>query len=327
MIVILGLAGIMAALMLLLWIFVYLPKRRQGYSKQRAKKLMEPYFFIFPVVVLLLGMFAYPLIKSIIMSFQEYSLLAPDSIKFNGTENYKKLFIGTETGMILKNTLVYVLVSVGAQFVLGMILALALRKRFRGRGIYQAIVFLPWSFSGFVIGLMYRWSFNGEYGVVNEILLNAGLIDKPIAWLGTPGYSLAVVIVAMIWMGIPFFAIMYLAALQSIPLDVYEAAELDGCSGIKKFTRITMPYIKPTVITTLLLRTIWVFNSFDLVLVITNGGPANTSQTMPSYMYAKAFSNYDFGFASALGVTLMIVLGVYAMTVMKVTKYDKAGDF
>ena len=327
MIVILGLAGIMAALMLLLWIFVYLPKRRQGYSKQRAKKLMEPYFFIFPVVVLLLGMFAYPLIKSIIMSFQEYSLLAPDSIKFNGTENYKKLFIGTETGMILKNTLVYVLVSVGAQFVLGMILALALRKRFRGRGIYQAIVFLPWSFSGFVIGLMYRWSFNGEYGVVNEILLNAGLTDKPIAWLGTPGYSLAVVIVAMIWMGIPFFAIMYLAALQSIPLDVYEAAELDGCSGIKKFTRITMPYIKPTVITTLLLRTIWVFNSFDLVLVITNGGPANTSQTMPSYMYAKAFSNYDFGFASALGVTLMIVLGVYAMTVMKVTKYDKAGDF
>lgn len=327
MIVVLGLIGIMIVSVLLLMALLYFPKRRQGYSKQKAMKIMEPYFFILPVLVLLLGMFAYPLIKSIIMSFQEYSLLAPNNIKFNGLENYKKLFGGDETLMILKNTLIYVFVSVGAQFILGMILALALRKRFRGRGIYQAIVFLPWSFSGFVIGLMYRWSFNGEYGVVNEILKDFGLIEKPIAWLGTPGYSLAVVIIAMIWMGIPFFAIMYLAALQSIPLDIYEAAELDGCSGIKKFINITIPYIKPTIITTLLLRTIWVFNSFDLVLVITNGGPANTSQTLPSYMYAKAFSNYDFGFASALGVVLMIVLGAYALTVMKVTNYDKAGEF
>lgn len=327
MVIVLGLVGIIAVLMLALLLCLYFPKRRKGYSKQRAMKSMEPYFFIFPVVVLLLGMFAYPLVKSVIMSFQEYSILAPDSVKFNGIENYKKLFGGQETRMILKNTLIYVFVSVGCQFVLGMILALALRKKFRGRGIFQAIVFLPWSFSGFVIGLMYRWSFNGEYGVVNELLMNFGLISKPIAWLGTPGYSLAVVIIAMIWMGIPFFAIMYLAALQSIPLDVYEAAELDGCSGIKKFTKITVPYIKPTIITTLLLRTIWVFNSFDLVLVITNGGPANTSQTLPSFMYAKAFANYDFGFASALGVVLMIVLGVYALTFMKLTNYDKAGDF
>lgn len=327
MVIVLGLVGIMAVLVLALLLCLYFPKRKKGYSRQRAMKAMEPYFFIFPVVVLLLGMFAYPLVKSVIMSFQEYSILAPDNVKFNGLDNYKKLFVGQETRMILKNTLIYVFVSVGCQFVLGMILALALRKKFRGRGIFQAIVFLPWSFSGFVIGLMYRWSFNGEYGVVNELLLNFGLINKPIAWLGTPGYSLAVVIIAMIWMGIPFFAIMYLAALQSIPLDVYEAAELDGCSGIKKFTKITVPYIKPTIITTLLLRTIWVFNSFDLVLVITNGGPANTSQTLPSFMYAKAFANYDFGFASALGVVLMLVLGAYALTFMKVTNYDKAGDF
>lgn len=327
MIVALGLIGILLATLLVLLLVLYIPKRRQGYSKQRAMKLLEPYFFMLPVLVLLLGMFAYPLIKSVIMSFQDYSLLSPNDIKFNGFENYKKLFSGEDTLMILKNTLVYVFISVGVQFGLGLILALALRKRFRGRGVYQAIVFLPWAFSGFVIGLMYRWSFNGEYGVVNEILMNLGILEEPIAWLGTPGYSLAVVIIAMIWMGIPFFAIMYLAALQSIPLDIYEAADLDGCSAIKKFTKITVPYIKPTIITTLLLRTIWVFNSFDLVLIITNGGPANTSQTLPSYMYSKAFSNYDFGFASALGVVLMIVLGAYALTVMKVTNYDKAGEF
>lgn len=301
--------------------------KEPGNSLSKRRKWLEPYLFMLPVMLALLGMYAYPLIQSVIMSFQKYSLLSLNDIHFNGLENYKKLFGESDTIKILINTVIYVVACVGFQFLGGMILALALRKRFRGRGAYQAITFLPWALSGFVIGLMYRWSFNGEYGVVNELLLSLGLIEEAIAWLGTPGYSLAVVILAMIWMGIPFFAIMYLAALQSIPSDVYEAAELDGCSGVKRFFYITVPYIKPTIITTLLLRTIWVFNSFDLVVVITNGGPANSSQTLASYMYTKAFANYDFGFASALGVVLMVVLGAYAMFFMKVTNYDKAGDF
>jgi multiple sugar transport system permease protein len=213
------------------------------------------------------------------------------------------------------------------QFLLGMTLALALKKKFRGRGAYQAIVFLPWAFSAFVVGLMFRWSFNGEYGVVNDLLIKLGLASEKIAWLGTPGLSLLVVIFAMIWMGVPFFAIMYLAALQSIPEDVYEAADIDGCGAIRRFFAITFPYIKPTVIMTLLLRTIWVFNSFDLIVVITGGGPANHSQTLPSYMYTRAFSGYDFGLASALGVVLMVILAVYAVIFLKVTKYNKAGDF
>lgn len=120
---------------------------------------------------------------------------------------------------------------------------------------------------------------------------------------------------------------MILAALQSIPTDVYEAANVDGCGVVRQFFQITLPYIKPTIITTVLLRTIWVFNSFDLVLVITNGGPANSSQTLPAYMYSKAFGTYDFGFASALGVVIMVLMGTYAMFFLKITKYDKAGDF
>lgn len=302
-------------------------KKRPYRLSAHGKKQMEPYLFILPVVLALAAMYGYPLIRGIVMSFQQYSLMKPNDIHFNNFENYKELFTQSETMMIVKNTIIYVVCSVGISFLLGLILALALRKNFKGRGIYQAIVFLPWACSGFVIGLMYRWSFNGEYGVVNEILLNLGIIDEAIAWLGTPGYSLAVVIMGMIWMAIPFFAIMYLAALQSIPSDVYEAAELDGCTGIKTFFHITFPYIKPTVITTLLLRTIWVFNSYELIVVITNGGPANTSQTLASYMYSKAYANYDFGVASALGVALMIVLGLYALGFMKITKYDQAGDF
>ncbi len=291
------------------------------------KRKREPWLFLLPVLVVLLLLFGYPLMNSIVMAFQNYKLTAPNDIYFNGFENFKKLFGDPDGLMILKNSIIYVVISVAGQFLLGLTLALALKKQFKGRGLYQSIVFLPWAFSGFVVGLIFRWSFNGEYGVVNNLLMKLGIIDNNIAWLGTPGYSLAVVIIAMIWMGIPFFAIMILAALQSIPADVYEAADVDGCGTVRQFFQITLPYIKPTLITTVLLRTIWIFNSLDLVVIITDGGPANSSQTLPAYMYSKAFGSYDFGFAAALGVMLMIILGLYALIFLKVTKYDKAGDF
>lgn len=138
------------------------------------KKRYVPWLFLLPVLVVLLAMFGYPLLKSIVMSFQNYKLTAPDDVFFNGVENFKKLFANQETSMILKNSLAYVVISVVGQLLLGMILALALKKPFRGRGVYQSIVFLPWAFSGFVVGLIFRWSFNGEYGVVNDLLLKLG---------------------------------------------------------------------------------------------------------------------------------------------------------
>jgi len=269
---------------------------------------MTPWLFLLPVILSLLLLFGYPLIRSIIMAFQNYKLTAPDKVYFNGFENFKKVLATNEVGMVAKNSLVWVLSSVAGQALLGMILAIVLKKNFKGRGIYQSIVFLPWAVSGFVVGLIWRFSFNGEYGIVNNLLLKLGIIEEKISWLSTPGLSLAVPTIAMVWIGIPFFAINILAALQSIPADIYEAADVDGCGLTRQFFQITLPYIKPTLITTILLRTIWVFNSFDLIMVITDGGPANTSQTLTSYMYAKAFGNYDLGQAAALGVLLMMGL-------------------
>ena len=288
------------------------------------KKRMEPWYYVGPIFLLLVIMFGYPLIKSIVMAFQNYKL-GNANVYFNDFANFKKMFGDKDFLLLLKNSVVYVVVSVMGQFIGGLILALCLRDKFKGRGIYQSIVFLPWAFSAFVVGLVFRWSFNGEYGVVNDVLMKLGIIKKGIAWLGTPGLSLVVVILAMIWIGIPFFGIMILAALQSIPDEIYEAA--DGCGMFRKFFSLTLPYIKPTVIMTILLRTIWIFNSFDLVVIVTQGGPANYSQTLPSYMYTKAFSGYDFGLAGAFGVLLMVILGVYAVLFLKLSNYDKAGDF
>lgn len=293
----------------------------------KTKKKIAPYLYVMPVLILLLIMYGYPLIKSIIMSLQDYKLTSSGSAPFNDFANFKKMFSDTDFLLLLKNSLIYVIISVVAQFVLGLILALCLKTKFRGRGIYQSIVFLPWAFSSFVVGLMFRWSFNGEYGVVNDILMKMGIIKENVAWLGTPGLSLAVVIIAMIWMGIPFFGIMILAALQSVPDDIYEAADIDGCGMFRKFFSLTLPYIKPTIIMTVLLRTIWIFNSFDLIVIITGGGSVNYSQTLPSYMYSKAFASYDFGLASAFGVLLIVILGIYAVLFLKLSNYDKAGDF
>lgn len=302
-------------------------RHAMAWESLAMKRKTEPYLFLLPTLIPLILMFGYPLINSFIMAFQDYKLSAPGKNHFNGLANFQKLFSETDIWLIIKNSFIYVIISVAGQFLLGLTLAMALNKQFRFRGLYQAIIFLPWSFSAFVIGLMHRWSFNGEYGVVNDLLLKLNIISEKIAWLGTPGFSLAVVIIAMIWMGIPFFAIMILAALQSIPADIYEASHIDGCGPLRRFFMITIPYIKPTVIITILLRTIWIFNSFDLIVVITNGGPANYSQTLPSYMYTKAFSSYDFGLASALGVVLMAFLALYVLLFLKATNYNKAGNF
>ena len=290
------------------------------------RKKMEPWYYVGPIFLLLVIMFGYPLIKSVVTAFQNYKL-GNANVYFNDFANFHKMFGDKDFLLLLKNSVVYVVVSVFGQFIGGLILALCLRDKFKGRGIYQSIVFLPWAFSAFVVGLVFRWSFNGEYGVVNDVLMKLGIIKKGIAWLGTPGLSLVVVILAMIWIGIPFFGIMILAALQSIPDEIYEAADMDGCGMFRKFFSLTLPYIKPTVIMTILLRTIWIFNSFDLVVIVTQGGPANYSQTLPSYMYTKAFSGYDFGLAGAFGVLLMVILGVYAVLFLKLSNYDKAGDF
>lgn len=295
-------------------------------GRMSRRKKMEPWYYVGPIFLLLVIMFGYPLIKSVVMAFQNYKL-GNANVYFNDFANFHKMFGDKDFLLLLKNSVVYVVVSVFGQFIGGLILALCLRDKFKGRGIYQSIVFLPWAFSAFVVGLVFRWSFNGEYGVVNDVLMKLGIIKKGIAWLGTPGLSLVVVILAMIWIGIPFFGIMILAALQSIPDEIYEAADMDGCGMFRKFFSLTLPYIKTTVIMTILLRTIWIFNSFDLVVIVTQGGPANYSQTLPSYMYTKAFSGYDFGLAGAFGVLLMVILGVYAVLFLKLSNYDKAGDF
>lgn len=169
--------------------------------------------------------------------------------------------------------------------------------------------------------------FSEQNGLINFMLVKLGIVDKGISFLSLPGVSIFPIIIAMVWYGVPFFGIMLLAALQSVPKDIYESADIDGAGRWTKLFSVTIPYIKPTIILTILLRVIWVFNSADLIYIMTNGGPANTSHNLSSYIFNQISYTTDFGQASALGVLIVLILTIYTLLFLHATKYDDAGDF
>ncbi|WP_084423239.1 carbohydrate ABC transporter permease [Cohnella thermotolerans] len=299
---------------------------RPSVSRRRLLRRLEPYLLLLPALVIVLAFFAYPVLKAVQLSFMHYVLFEPQNIAYSGFANFKALFADPVMPRILFNSLVWVVATVGLQFVLGFALALALNKKFRGKNGLQAVVFLPWAVSAFLIGMIFKWMFNQQNGLINHLLMGLGLIDRPVAFLAIPHTSIIPVIIAMIWYGVPFFGIMILAALQSVPHEIHEAADIDGAGRVRQLFQITIPYIKPTLVLTVLLRVIWVFNSADLIYIMTGGGPANTSDNLPSYIFNKVGYTTDFGQASALGVLMLVVLTLYTIVFLRITKYREAGE-
>jgi len=268
-----------------------------------------------------------PAFRGIWMAFQNYNMFDLSDTSFNNFQNFHKMVNDNVFWLALKNTVIWVIVSLFFQFILGFALALLLRQPFKGRGVYTGFVFYPWAVSGFIIGLTWRWIFNGSSGVVNDLLSRMGLIAKNIGFLSDPSYALMSTIIANIWYGIPFFAIMILAALQSVPKELYEVAEIDGAGSLARFWKITVPYIKPTLISTTLIRFIWIMNFPEIIFVMTNGGPAGYSHILSTLLIEKIYYVYDYGQGAAIGVVIIGILIVYTVTYLKITGAKHAGDF
>ncbi|MBU8712967.1 MULTISPECIES: carbohydrate ABC transporter permease [Brevibacillus] len=278
--------------------------------------------------VLFVGIFTYyPLLRGIIMSFQNYTLFNLLDVRFIGLDNFFAVLTSPEFPRVALNSFYWVAVSLFFQLLFGFALALFMRRRFRGRGIYQAFVFFPWAMSGFLIGLIWRWMFNAQFGVINDLLVKSGLIAAPIPFLADGKWALAAVIIANIWYGVAFFAIMILAALQSIPEELYEAAAMDGAGRIQQFWSVTLPYILPTMLVTILLRVIWILNFPDIIYAMTNGGPAGSTHIFATYMIDKVIFGQDYGQASAVGVIIVLLLLVFTVFYVKATRMEKGGDF
>jgi len=276
---------------------------------------------LLPAAVLLILFVYAPVFKGAMMAFQNYNMFDLSKLGFNGLDNFKSVITNKDIGFIqiLGNTFIWVFVSLIFQFLLGFSLALLIRDPFPGRGLYSAFVFYAWALSGFAIGLVWAWLFNGQFGLVNDILIRAGIISNPIGFLSNPNIAMISVIIANIWYGIPFFGIMLLAALQSVPASLYEAATIDGAGRFQQLFKITIPFVFPTIISTTLLRTMWIINYPDIIYAMTNGGPVNRTNILATQMINKIFKEYDFGQGSAIGIIIMIILFIYAVFYLKIS--------
>jgi len=278
--------------------------------------LIEPYLYLTPALVLISLVMLIPLVVGVSYSFQSMMLLKPGQAEWVGLENYVALWSDKKFWISLENTLVWTFGSLFFQFTLGLGLALLLNTRFPLKRLFQAIVFLPWAVPTFLTALTWAWLFNPVIGPLPHWLAAIGLLSEPFNILGDPTLAIWGPIAANIWFGVPFFAITLLAALQSIPSELYEAAEIDGATAWQSFTKITLPFLAPMIAITVMLRTIWIANFADLIFIMTGGGPANSTQILSTYIFTTAFKKLDFGYASTLAVALLFLLFVYAVVLL-----------
>ncbi|MGI0521101.1 sugar ABC transporter permease [Microbacterium maritypicum] len=281
--------------------------RRRPFRGRQAWTLLA---FLAPAIIFVCWFTYWPMLQGARMAFHDWNLWDLTSTPFVGFDNFLAVFRDPAFPTVAGNSVLWVVGSLVPQLVIGFLIALALRKRFRFRGLYQALVFFPWAVSGFLIGMLFRWMFNAEFGVVNDLLMKAGLIDAPLPWLADPKLAMFAVIVANVWYGVTFFAIMILAALQSVPDEMLEAASLDGAGKFRQLFSIIIPYISMTLLLTILLRVIWIFNFPDIIYAMTNGGPANQTHIITTWMINYTQQG-NYGFASAIGLIVMAVLFVF----------------
>ncbi|PNR92517.1 carbohydrate ABC transporter permease [Petrotoga sp. 9PWA.NaAc.5.4] len=283
------------------------------------KKRKFIFFMLLPTFLLILFIIFYPTISGVLLSFKNYSLFNFKNIEWIGFDNFKEIFSDPFYGNIIWNTVKWVVFSVFFQLILGFILALLMKEPFKGRGIYAGFVFYPWAISGFAIGLSWSWLLNGQFGVINDILMKIGFINEGINFLSDPSLAMFSVILVNVWYGIPFFAIMILASLQTVPDSLYDAAEIDGAGYFTKLFHITIPYIKPTLINTILLRTIWIMNFPDIIYGMTRGGPAGSTEILSVKMINTVFYESDYSKAAAHGVVIVSILFIYTIMYLRLT--------
>ncbi|MDR2403978.1 MAG: sugar ABC transporter permease [Spirochaetaceae bacterium] len=279
------------------------------------------YIWMFLPAMVVLALFIYfPVVRGILTAFMRYSVLDLSKTRFNGLDNFVAIITNPNIKFlqILLNTLTWVVVSLVGQFLLGFALALLLRKPFKGRGIYTGFVFYTWALSGFAIGLVWSWLYNGQFGIINDLLMRLGIITIPLGFLSNPRLSMMSVIIANIWYGIPFFAIMLLAALQSVPRELYESADIDGAGKTRQLFQVTIPYIQPTITSTVLLRFMWIMNFPDIIYGMTGGGPANATNILATEMINKIQKSYDYGQGSAVGFIIITILFVFAFFYLRI---------
>jgi multiple sugar transport system permease protein len=264
-------------------------------------------WYVAPAAALLALVTLYPLAHVLWLSLERRSLLDPAPPVFAGLDNYLRLAADERFWNALGNTLYFAVVSVSLELVLGLAFALAVQRPFRGRALLYGVILLPWAVPTAVSARMWEWMYNTEIGVLNHIL------GAEVNWLGAPAWALNAAVAMDVWKSTPFVALLLVAGLQGIPRELYHAAALDGASRWTVLRRITLPLLAPVILVALIFRTIDAFRVFDSIYVLTGGGPANSTETLSIYAYKTLFQSLEFGYGSALAVSVFVLVALVAL--------------
>jgi multiple sugar transport system permease protein len=270
---------------------------------------------ISPAAAFILCIAIYPIARVLWLSFFAQNLGTSLRPNFIGVENYLRLVNDGHFFQTLGNTFIFTIVSVGIELLLGLGFALLLNGKFRGRGVARAVVLIPWALPTAVLALAWSWIFNDQFGVFNDLLHRLGASSHPIAWLGTGPSAMFAVIFADVWKTAPFVMIILLAGLQNIPGDLYDAIAMDGAGTWKRFHLVTLPLLLPSILLALLFRAIQSFGIFDLIFVMTGGGPGGATETVAIYIYRTYLRYLDFGYGSAMIVATFLFVAVSVVLV------------
>jgi trehalose/maltose transport system permease protein len=294
--------------------------RATGGGTLAEQRVRAAWIFLAPMMVALLLVAAWPLLRTVLFSFTDANLNDLSSWSFIGFANYLYLFEDPLWWKAVGNTLFFTVVSVAIETVIGLIIALALNAHLPGRGLLRAAVLIPWAIPTVVSAKMWSWMLNDQYGVVNAMLLGLGLIDAPLAWLANPTLSMVSIIAVDVWKATPFMALLILAALQTLPAEVYEAARVDGVHPLKVFFRVTLPLIRPALLVAVIFRGLDALRVFDVIYVLT-GNNENTA-SMSVYARQQLVENADVGYGSTAATCLFLVVAIVTVIVVTVGRVN-----
>lgn len=289
-----------------------LGRRPQG----SAMSWVVPMLFVLPVAIYMLVFFAYPLVFGVIMSFEKFgfSALIKGHGPFTGLANYNGAFAAGGMLRAIINTAVFTVLSLVFQFAIGLGLAILFNKKFVLSGILRGLVLLPWLLPLLASGTLFELVFAGNNGLINRILLEIGIIHHPIYWFVHPLTAFAAVTLVNIWAGIPFNTLVLYSGLQDVPGELYEAASMDGAGPMQRFLHVTIPSLRDVILIVIMLGIIYTVKTFDIVVVMTDGGPGNATQLLSTWAYNAAFQQFNFGQGTAIGNVLLVfclIVGVF----------------
>jgi len=279
------------------------------------------YLFVLPLVVLVLLLIAYPLGSAVYLSLTEKYVGYPP--RFVGLKNYVELTGDPVFRKVIWNSAVFTVGSVTVKLMIGLLMALSLHQALFARRLVRGLLLLPWVVPTVITALAWHWMFDALRGFINVSLETLGLIGEPIAWLGQPATAMMAVVVVNIWRGFPFFGVSLLAGLQAIPADLYEAAAVDGASATQRFRHVTLPGLRPVIFVTTLISTIFTLNDFNIVYVMTRGGPGIATHILATYTYEVGFQALRWGRAVAVSMYLMpLVVVMIVVLARRLTRED-----